>query len=87
MRRPPNCRSLCEGRAKVCPGSIRRITMARRSLLPSDTRMVAKYGFFVLEVVRAWLDRAVICPQTIHHLGHGNFMVAGERIKLKSRMK
>jgi hypothetical protein len=29
----------------------------------------------------------VICPQTIHHLGHGNFMVAGERIKLKSRMK
>ena len=61
--------------------------MARRSLLPSDTRMVAKYGFFVLEVVRAWLDRAVTCPQTIHHLGHGNFMVAGERIKLKSRMK
>lgn len=53
----------------------------------SDTRMVAKFGFFVLEVVRAWLDRAVTCPQTIHHLGHGNFMVAGERIKLKSRMK
>jgi hypothetical protein len=44
-------------------------------------------GRLWLEVVRAWLDRAVICPQTIHHLGHGNFMVAGERIKLKSRMK
>ncbi|MCF7673731.1 MAG: flavin reductase family protein [Akkermansiaceae bacterium] len=53
----------------------------------ADTRMVASYGFFVLEVVRAWLDRAVVRPRTIHHLGHGNFMTAGERIKLRSKMK
>jgi len=26
-------------------------------------------------------------PRTIHHRGHGNFMVAGETIKLKSKMK
>jgi hypothetical protein len=41
----------------------------------------------VLAVVKAWRDSAVEDPRTIHHLGHGNFMVAGERIKLKYRMK
>jgi flavin reductase (DIM6/NTAB) family NADH-FMN oxidoreductase RutF len=53
----------------------------------TDTRMVAKYCLFVLEVIKAWVDPAVKNPRTIHHLGMGNFMVAGERIKLKSRMK
>lgn len=53
----------------------------------TDTRMVNKYGFFVLEVVKAWIDPAVKNPRTIHHLGRGNFAVDGERIKLKSRMK
>ena len=49
--------------------------------------MVAKYGFFVVEVVKAWIDPAVKNPETIHHLGKDNFMVAGERIKIKSKMK
>jgi flavin reductase (DIM6/NTAB) family NADH-FMN oxidoreductase RutF len=53
----------------------------------ADTSMVDKYGLFVLEVVQAWIDPAVKTPRTIHHLGSGNFMVAGERIKLKSKMK
>jgi hypothetical protein len=26
-------------------------------------------------------------PRTIHHLGKGHFMVAGDRIHLKSKMK
>ena len=52
-----------------------------------DTRMVAKYCLFVLEVIKAWVDPAVKKPRTIHHLGKGNFMVAGEKIKLKSKMK
>jgi flavin reductase (DIM6/NTAB) family NADH-FMN oxidoreductase RutF len=52
-----------------------------------DTTMVAKYGLFVVEVVKAWIDPAVKEPRTIHHLGHGDFMVAGERIRLKSKMK
>jgi flavin reductase (DIM6/NTAB) family NADH-FMN oxidoreductase RutF len=52
-----------------------------------DTRMVNAYCFFVLEVVHAWIDPSAKDPRTIHHLGRGNFMVAGERIKLKSRMK
>ena len=52
-----------------------------------DTKMVAKYCFFVLEVVKAWVDPTVKNPQTIHHLGSGSFMVAGKTIKLKSKMK
>ncbi len=53
----------------------------------ADKKMVAEYCFFILEVVKAWIDPAVKNPRTLHHLGKGNFMVAGERIKLKSRMK
>jgi hypothetical protein len=42
---------------------------------------------FVVEVIKAWIDPAVKNPRTIHHLGGGNFMVAGEKIKLRSKMK
>jgi len=52
-----------------------------------DTTMVAKYGLFVVEVVKAWIDPAVKNPRTLHHLGHGNFMLSGDRIRLKSKMK
>ena len=52
-----------------------------------DTSMVKKYSLFIVEVVKAWIDPAVKDPRTIHHHGRGNFMVAGERIKLKSKMK
>jgi flavin reductase (DIM6/NTAB) family NADH-FMN oxidoreductase RutF len=52
-----------------------------------DTRMVAKYSFFVLRVVQAWVDPMLKHPRTIPHLGRGKFMVAGETIKLRSKMK
>jgi flavin reductase (DIM6/NTAB) family NADH-FMN oxidoreductase RutF len=52
-----------------------------------DTRMAAKYCFFVLEVIKAWIDPSVKHPRTIHHLGKGNFMVAGRTMKLPSKMK
>jgi flavin reductase (DIM6/NTAB) family NADH-FMN oxidoreductase RutF len=52
-----------------------------------DTRLVNKYCFFVLEVVKAWVDPAVKAPRTLHHRGRGRFMVAGAEIQLKSRMK
>jgi flavin reductase (DIM6/NTAB) family NADH-FMN oxidoreductase RutF len=51
-----------------------------------DTRMVNKYNFFVLEVVQAWLDPAQKQPRTLHHQGKGVFMVAGDTIKLPSKM-
>jgi hypothetical protein len=49
--------------------------------------MVNRYGFFVLEVVKAWIDPAIRDPRTLHHRGRGTFMTAGETIKLPSRKK
>jgi flavin reductase (DIM6/NTAB) family NADH-FMN oxidoreductase RutF len=52
-----------------------------------DGKMVSKYNFFILEVVKAWIDPSAKDPRTIHHRGRGAFMVAGETIKLPSKMK
>jgi flavin reductase (DIM6/NTAB) family NADH-FMN oxidoreductase RutF len=53
----------------------------------ADTRLVNSYNFFILEVVKAWTAPAEKDPKTLHHRGKGVFMVAGESIKLPSRMK
>ena len=52
-----------------------------------DGKMVAKYNLFILEVLKAWINPLKKLPQTIHHLGEGAFMVAGETIQLPSKMK
>jgi len=52
-----------------------------------DTRLVPKYCFFVLEVVKAWIDPRVRAPRTLHHRGRGEFMVAGRTIRLASKAK
>ena len=52
-----------------------------------DTRLVGQCNFFILEVLKAHIDRAVTQPKTIHHQGMGQFMIAGRTIKLPSRMK
>jgi flavin reductase (DIM6/NTAB) family NADH-FMN oxidoreductase RutF len=52
-----------------------------------DTGMVTRYCFFVVEVLKAWVDPGWKHPRTLHHRGHGNFMVAGDAIRLRSKMK
>ena len=52
-----------------------------------DTRMKNRYDFFVLEVQKAWVDRSNDAPRTLHHRGYGVFRVAGETLKLASRMR
>jgi len=52
-----------------------------------DDKMVSQYNLFILEVIKAWIDPKKEHPQTIHHLGEGAFMVAGETIQLPSKMK
>jgi flavin reductase (DIM6/NTAB) family NADH-FMN oxidoreductase RutF len=49
-----------------------------------DTRLVTKFNLFVLEVLKAWADPAQKNPRTIHHHGHGRFVVDGKMIRLKS---
>jgi flavin reductase (DIM6/NTAB) family NADH-FMN oxidoreductase RutF len=52
-----------------------------------DAKLVEKYCFFILEVVKAWIDRSRKDPRTLHHRGRGAFMFAGETVKLPSKMK
>jgi flavin reductase (DIM6/NTAB) family NADH-FMN oxidoreductase RutF len=52
-----------------------------------DASMVNKYNFFILEVLKAWLDPSKKDPRTIHHRGKGVFMVDGKTIRLASKMK
>lgn len=52
-----------------------------------DKRLVNKYNLFVFEVVKAWIDPAQKDSKTIHHHGYGTFVVDGDVIKLKSRMR
>ena len=53
----------------------------------ADSRLVNRYNFFVLEVVKAWIDPSLKNPRTLHHQGNGVFMVSGEMIRLPSKMK
>ena len=53
----------------------------------AETRLVTRYNLFILEVLKAWKDPAQKNPKTIHHHGYGTFIVDGETIKLKSRMR
>lgn len=46
-----------------------------------DTALVKKYNFFVLQVVKAWIDTDIKNPKTIHHLGDGRFIVDGKTVK------
>jgi flavin reductase (DIM6/NTAB) family NADH-FMN oxidoreductase RutF len=49
-----------------------------------DRKLVTQYNFFILEVVKAWIDSRRKRPRTIHHQGEGVFMVAGRTIQLPS---
>ncbi len=53
----------------------------------ADTDWVPRYGFFVLEVLKAWIDPQIKNQPTMHHRGAGTFMLAGETITLPSKMK
>lgn len=53
----------------------------------ADTRMVNRYSLFVLEVVAAWVDRKTRNAHTLHHRGYGDFAVAGETVRLPSKMR
>jgi len=52
-----------------------------------DASMVNKYSFFILEVLKAWIDPSKKDPRTIHHRGKGMFMIDGKTIKLPSKIK
>jgi flavin reductase (DIM6/NTAB) family NADH-FMN oxidoreductase RutF len=53
----------------------------------TDSRLVNRYDLFILEVVKAWADPKQKNAKTIHHHGYGSFVVDGETITLKSKMR
>jgi len=73
--------------AKVVGAPLIRECFASLECRVADRQLVETYNFFVLEVVKAWIDPAVKDPRTLHHRGRGAFMVAGETIWLRSKMK
>lgn len=50
----------------------------------ADTRMVAKYDFFILEVLHAWIAPRPRQPRTLHYQGDGQFVVSGKSISRRS---
>ena len=52
-----------------------------------DMAMVRKYNFFVLQVVKAWINQDIKKPKIFHHLGNGVFNISGKTIKLPSKMR
>lgn len=52
-----------------------------------DASLSTKYNFFILEVLKAWVDPSRKNPRTIHHRGKGVFMVAGRTIRLRLGMR
>lgn len=51
-----------------------------------DTSLVKKFGLFVLEGVKAWIDPERTERRTLHANGDGTFIVDGKTINLKRRM-
>lgn len=51
-----------------------------------DARMATKYNFFVVKVLKAWINPTEKNPRTLHHRGKGIFTIDGRQIKVKSRM-
>lgn len=53
----------------------------------AERRLVRKYCLFVLEVVQAWRATGSKRLRTFHHLGRGEFMIAGRIRRVPSRAK
>lgn len=51
-----------------------------------DAKMATKYNFFIVKVVKAWIDPKERRPQTLHHNGKDMFTIDGRQIKVKSKM-
>lgn len=53
----------------------------------ADTRLVNRYSFFVLQVLKAHAPATPKYPRTLHYRGGGVFMIAGESVSFRRRFK
>ena len=52
-----------------------------------DSKMLDKYNFFILQVVKAHVATSPKYPTTVHYRGDGIFMVSGENISRKRNFR
>ena len=50
----------------------------------ADARLVRRYNFFILEVVKAHVATSPMVPRTIHYRGDGAFMISGREVSYRS---
>lgn len=53
----------------------------------ADSRLVNKYNFFILEVLRAHVPVSPKYPRTLHYRGEGIFMISGESVIFRKKFK
>lgn len=51
----------------------------------TDARMVSPYGFFIFEVLRAWVAPRPRHPRTLHYQGDGQFVISGKSISRRGQ--
>lgn len=53
----------------------------------ADARLLRKYSFFILEVVKAHAPVTPKYPRTLHYRGGGVFMVSGKSVSFRRKFK
>jgi len=53
----------------------------------TDTSLLGKYNFFILEVVKAHVATSPRYPTTMHYRGDGVFMISGKNVNYKRKFK
>lgn len=53
----------------------------------ADTRLLGKYNFFILKVVKALVAISPKYPKTLHYRGDGIFMLSGKHINLSKKFR
>jgi flavin reductase (DIM6/NTAB) family NADH-FMN oxidoreductase RutF len=53
----------------------------------TDTRMLNKYNFFILEVVKGYAASSPKYPETLHYRGEGIFMISGKSVSYRKYFK
>jgi len=53
----------------------------------TDTSLLRKYSFFILEVVKAHVPASPKYPETLHYRGDGVFMISGKSVSYRRKFK
>jgi len=52
-----------------------------------DRKLLSKYSFFILEVVKAHVPKTPKYPKTVHYTGDGVFMLSGDHVNFHKKFR